>query len=322
MRKKHEKLDVRANYNNVRALFDSHIPPTRARRSQQATVPTYMKHQNLGRVTLIASALLLLSISRSSAQKSVPVRINRWLVVQQVSGEVTYRQRNQTRSAKAGDRLEAVGDGIITGKNASAVLAIDTGIGTISVSEKTQLWVQILEVAPDAGRITRLQVPQGQVRLKLRRFTTRGSRLEIQTPAGLSGVRGTEFGLAVQPNGKTGLATLQGAVVTGAQGSSVRVSKGFQNFTLSGEAPSSPVPLKNDASLEYQWWQEFHRKVRKVRLVGRVDSVNTVTVNDEPQTTDRDGRFTALFFTPSYLKVRVVVTTPLGKTASYDLALQ
>jgi hypothetical protein len=73
-----------------------------------------------------------------------------------------------------------------------------------------------MSIAPNNGRITRLLVPRGQVRLQLRPFTNPGSRMEIETPAGTSGVRGTEFGLNVQPDGKMAIATLEGSVATSA----------------------------------------------------------------------------------------------------------
>jgi FecR protein len=283
--------------------------------------PNDMKHPFLIGAT-IAGSVVLLAIPGSLAQKNVPVRVDRWLSIQQVSGNVTYQRRQTNRLAKVGDRLEAVGDGITTSQGASASLLVDTGIGTISVLEKTKLSVQALDVAPDYGRITRLQVSQGQVRLKLRRFTNRGSRLEIQTPAGLSGVRGTEFGVLVQPGGKTGLATLTGAVVSQAKGRAVGVVAGFQNFTIPGEPPSVPVPLSNDTRFQYELQQEIDQGVRKIRLIGQVDPVNAVTVDGTPQKTDRNGRFDALYFAPSFLRIQVVVTTPLGKTESYDLALR
>ncbi|MGV0023383.1 FecR family protein [Phormidesmis priestleyi] len=280
-----------------------------------------MKHPFFVGAT-IAGSVALFTIPGSLAQRSIPVRIDRWLSIQQVSGNVTYQRRSLNRPAKVGDRLEAVGDGLTTGARGSASLLVDTGVGTINVLEKTKLSVQALDVAPDYGRITRLQVSQGQVRLKLRRFTNRGSRLEIQTPAGLSGVRGTEFGVLVQPDGKTGLATVTGAVVSEAQGRNVSVLAGFQNFTIPGEPPSIPVPLRNDTRLRYELQQEIDRGVRKIRLIGQVDPVNSVTVDGKPQATDRNGRFDALFLAPSFLRIQVVVTTPLGKTESYDLALR
>jgi hypothetical protein len=42
--------------------------------------------------------------------------------------------------------------------------------------------------------------------------------LEISSPSGVAGVRGTVFGVAVDPKGKTGISTLEGAVATTAKG--------------------------------------------------------------------------------------------------------
>jgi hypothetical protein len=47
-----------------------------------------------------------------------------------------------------------------------------------------------------------------------------------------------------------------------------------------------------------------------------------VTVDDIAQNTDRNGRFSALFNASSRLRLKVVVTTPLGKIETYELALE
>lgn len=266
---------------------------------------------------------LLLSMTHIGAQQILRVRVNRAIAIQQVAGTVTCTLQRVTRSARVGDRLQTVGDSIATGKNSTATLAVDTGIGFINIAENTQVRVRQLEYAPDDGRITRLQVTQGQVRLRIRRFTNPGSTLEIQTPAGISGVRGTEFGLGVQPNGKTGLAVLEGGVLNSAQERAVPVNRGFQNFTIPGEPPSTPVPLREDTRLKHQFRQIIEGGVRKIQLVGQVDPVNLVLVEGNPQVTDRRGQFrTELRPVPSYLRLRVTVITPLGKQQVYDLALR
>ncbi len=270
----------------------------------------------------LATVITLLTMSQSVAQNHIQVRVNRWLEVQNPVGSVTLTHNAKTRPARAGDRLQAVGDTIATGKKSTATLMVDIGIGFVLISEKTRLQVQALEVARSNGHITRLQVTQGQARLKLRRFTNPDSRLEITTPAGLSGVRGTEFGLSVQPSGKTAIATLSGAVASSAQGKEVKVAAGFQNFTLPGEPPSEPVPLRDDPSLRYDFEKTIVNDVRKIRLVGHVDPVNSVTVNGITQAVDRNGKFVVTYAAPSYLKIKVVVTTPLGTEKLHELALR
>ena len=258
----------------------------------------------------------------SLAQQSLQVRVDRWLEVRQVTNAVTFIHDSTHRAAQVGDRLQAVGDSIITGKLSSAILFVDTDAGVVELAEQTTLRIRTLAIAADNGRITRLDVPTGNARLRVRHFTNQGSELEIRTPVGLSGVRGTIFGVAVQPNGKTGLVVSQGAVKSAAQGKAVNVAGGFQNFTLPGEAPSKPVKWTNDVSLRYEFEKIIERGLRKVRLMGQVDPVNSVTVDGVLQVTDRYGTFrTDLRLVPSYLRMQVVVTTPLGKQEIYALAL-
>jgi hypothetical protein len=282
-----------------------------------------MKRRQLQNIFFAVTTAIVFNVSLATSQTApVNVRIDRYLAVQQMSGKVTYDRQSTSRPARVGDRLERVGDGVTTEKASSASLLVDTGVGVVNVLEQTKLRVRDLAIAPDKGRITRLDVTRGQVRLRLRPFTNRGSQLEIHTPAGVSGVRGTEFGVSVQPTGKTGLATLTGAVATSAQGASVDVPAGFQNLTIPGEKPSDPVPLRDDPGLNYEFEKFIERNIRKIRLNGQTDPVNLVTVDGKPVETDRQGRFSVLFFAPNGLRVTVVVTTPLGKTQTYELAFR
>jgi len=82
--------------------------------------------------TIKVGSLLLLSIvgiTSIGQAREIRVRINRWLSLQQLNGQVRYWQGGNSRAARSGDRLQAVGDGVTTGNNSSVVLAIDLGIG-------------------------------------------------------------------------------------------------------------------------------------------------------------------------------------------------
>lgn len=255
------------------------------------------------------------------AQQSLQVRIERWLAVQRIAGNVNRYHGGNAQPARVGDRLQVLGDGISTGKNSAATLIVDTGIGTISLAENTRLHIQEMSFARDNGRITRLDVMSGQARLRVRRFTHRGSKLEIRTPAGLSGVRGTDFGINIQPSGKTGLAVPEGEVVSSAQGRAVSVPQGYQNFTIPGEPPSTPTPLTDDTGIRYNFREVVENRVRKIQLVGQVDPVNTVIVEGAPQNTNREGQFiTDLRLLPNRVTIQVEVITPLGTRKVHDLA--
>ncbi|MBW4524549.1 MAG: FecR family protein [Phormidium tanganyikae FI6-MK23] len=276
------------------------------------------------KISTLSCVLLAFSIQipAIAQPREVNVRVDLWLSIQQTAGIVSYDRPSGSRAARVGDRLEAIGEGITTGTRSRADLVLDTGVGVINVLEYTSLKVRRLDIAPDNGRITHLNVTHGQVRLKLRRFTNQGSELQIQTPAGLSGVRGTEFGVVVQPDGKTAIATLSGSVVMTAQGVQVGVPARFQNLTIPGEPPTTAVPLRDDPALTAEFVKLLDRGTRKVRIVGQVDPVNAVTMNGVSQTIDRGEFRSPEFLVPSFLRINVIVTTPLGKTQAYELAFR
>ncbi|MEB3291695.1 MAG: FecR family protein [Synechococcales bacterium] len=254
------------------------------------------------------------------AQSSLTVRLEKWLQVQSLMGQVTFTSQGQSRSAKVGDRLQQVGDTITTATNARTTLIVDTNIGTVEVAEKTRLQVQALTKVGDQGRITRLLMPYGRARLRLRQFTSPKTRFEIETPTGVGAVRGTDFGITLQPGGKMSFATLDGAIESQAQGKTVAVPAGFQNFIMPGHPPTPPVPLRDNLNLVYDFQRKLVNGKRQITLVGQVDPVNMVTVNDQPQSTDEQGRFFLVLPAVSYPKVSVVIITPLGREKRYDLA--
>ncbi len=265
---------------------------------------------------------LVLGQAAITHPRSVTVRVERSLIVQQNSGQVTFQSRGTSRPVVRGDRLQAVGDGVATGSRSAAELLVDTGIGFIQVSENTQVRVRAMGFAPDNGRTTSLEVPYGQVRLQLRRFTHPGSYLEIHTPAGVSAVRGTTFGITVQSDGKTGLATLSGAVISTARGKSVLVRGGFQNFVIPGKPPSPPVPLKDNTDLKYEIKPLIHAGIRSVQIAGQVDPVNIVLVEGKPQVTDPNGRFSVPLPALSTQTLEVTVITPLGRRQVHKLFIR
>jgi hypothetical protein len=274
--------------------------------------------------TVAALTAIALATPLAIAQQVLPVRVDRCLELQQITGTVTYRRGQTSAAAQIHTCLEEVGDTLITGQNSSAKLGIDTGIGTISVSENTTLQVQKLDTASDGGKITLLKVTGGQVQLRVRAFTHRESILEIQTPAGVSGVRGTEFGVSVQPSGATGVATLEGSVAASAQGQTVDVDAGLQSRIIPGEPPLPPSPLKDDPSLDIRYLAIVRPSAvgqRTVRIVGQIDPVNLLVIADQTQNVERSGEFDLQIPLPTNRQISAVVITPLGTRQAYELVV-
>ncbi|MEM9008762.1 MAG: FecR domain-containing protein [Cyanobacteria bacterium P01_F01_bin.86] len=197
----------------------------------------------------IFCTIILLCLSLTAHARPLSVRINRWLELRALSGVVSVLQNGQWSQAQLGQRLGNVGDGIRTGSGSLARLALDTQIGFVGLSEGTDLRITELSTAQRGGKVTKLDVKIGQARLFMRRLTNPDSSTEIRTPSGVMGVRGTSFGIDIQPNGRSAVATLEGSVASSAAGQSVLVEAGFQSLTFPGEPPSQPVPANDDTSL-------------------------------------------------------------------------
>ena len=263
--------------------------------------------------------IFLLTFQQALAKNNLQLRVNRYLEVSSIFGNVTYGNQQTSQPANIGTKLQKVGDSISTGKNSRTMLALDTEIAFVEVAENTKLQIQKLHSTSNNGKVTELLVTGGQVRLKVRPLNNRESRLEIKTPAGITGVRGTEFGVSVQPSGKTGVATLKGQVVTSAQGKTVSVNKGFQSFVIPGKPPSPPVRLQDDTSLQIKILADMGNQ--QAKIAGKLDPVNLVILANEPLITNQNGEFEVITALPNNRKIAVSITTPLGKKQKYELAV-
>ena len=274
-------------------------------------------------INVLGTVLLPQDQQKTEAQRAIQVRTDQWLKVDKVMGTVKYRNlyNYANRAAKVGDRLQTTSDEISTGANSSAVLSVDTGVGSIYVEENTTIQIRSFRIAADNGRITNLFVPRGKARLQIRKFTNRGSQLNIQTPAGISGVRGTKYSITSRPNGNMVLTTFEGSVATTAQNQTKMVNGGFQNLTVVGEPPSTPVPISNDASLRYAINRQTTGSGRNIFFVGYTNPFNTVKVDGLEQSLDRSGKFSLQLPATSSLKVKVTVETSLGKIQVYEIPI-
>lgn len=280
-------------------------------------------HLTLGAVLIVASSIAgALTVAAQEDIRIPASRSTRWLEIRKADGEVTYQRRDREASAAAvGNRLTQAGDRLTTGVKSSSLLAFDNGIGFARVTESTEMTVAELEVANHQGRITRLSVPRGNVTLQIRRFTNPNSRLEVETPAGIAGVRGTVFGVGVSPAGKMAVATQSGAVDAIAQGETVLVNQGFYSLIVPGQPPTPPRELTGSLALEIEVLETVDPTdiAAGGRIVGRVDPVNAVYLEGEAIETALDGSFDRVFPVREDFKLDVVVRSPLGGEKSYEL---
>ncbi|MEM9213073.1 MAG: FecR domain-containing protein [Cyanobacteria bacterium P01_F01_bin.150] len=256
------------------------------------------------------------------ANPLIQVEVDRWLEVRSIVGSATITSAGtDAQAAEQGDRFGNVGDRLITADESRSVLSVDTSVGFIDVFENTDLQVKELRTVSDGGKVTKLQINQGQARLRVRPFTHDSSDLEIETPAGWSAVRGTEFGVTVHPDGKTGVATLEGEVGSYAQGQEVAVSEGFQTLIIPGEPPTKPTLINEARATRLTPYVLEWEDAQTVRFIGNIDPVSLLIIENEPQVVERNGDFDVLIPASNNQPIRASVVTPLGRQQSYSLAV-
>ncbi|MEM7064934.1 MAG: FecR domain-containing protein [Cyanobacteria bacterium P01_B01_bin.77] len=275
------------------------------------------------RIAVLTSlAVMMAGVALETSAQPLSVRVDRWLEVRNMSGTVEFLQGGRWRPARLGQRLSAVGEGLNTGPGSLARLAVDTEVGFVSVSENTTFRILQFYTTPRGGKVTELGIIRGQARVFVRPFTNPDSRLEIQTPAGVNGVRGTNFGIAIQPSGRSSLVVEEGSVVSEAQGVSVPVDAGFQNYTIPGEPPSAPVPITEEPNLNLLRLERQRRDGQSlIAIAGNTFPVNLLVIDDETQEIDREGNFELELTLPDNRRVQVTVVTPLGTKQVYELVV-
>ena len=258
----------------------------------------------------VATLLGTVTLSQSQAQTG------RWLEVERLTGNV-FVQQSQSRPAGLGDRLTQVGHSITTQSQASTSLALDTEIGSVAVAQNTHLKIERLDVLSNGGRVTVLEVTRGQARVQARPFTNPNTLLEIWTPSGVAAVRGTDFGVAVDDEGKTTIATLEGSVEATAESVAVTVDEGLASIIRPGEPPTTPIDLDRELAIE-GLTQE--RRGNTLTVTGRVNPTNTVQVGDRGIEISRSGYFEWQANSARRNRsVSFTVSNPLGESRLYRI---
>lgn len=150
--------------------------------------------------------------------------------------------------------------------------------------------------------------------------STSDAPVRVRTPRGVAGVRGTAFGVNVGPNGKTGVQTLDGAVEVRARNQEVISNAGTNAVINPGSPPTLNPNTPRLATLRL-------RSIRKnngsrVRLVGQVENLDLIFIDDRPIETDAEGKFDVSLPIPTSGRFRVVVRGPAVRERVYVIPVQ
>ncbi len=171
---------------------------------------TLLSFQRVAALVFAAALSIEICSAQSPATNQTVVLTQSGKVEVAFVGSTVWTPTHTNEALKVGDRLR-------TGKSSRATLKLSNQ-SILRVYELTTLEIQ----APQAGRKTALNLQSGAAY-----FFDRDKPLETQfrTPSASGAIRGTEFNLAVDANGRTELAVIDGEVgLTNAQGSLDAVS--------------------------------------------------------------------------------------------------
>ncbi len=202
--------------------------------------------QDLQRINQISDPYRL----RPGQRLRVPIE---WLAIQpvpvevvSVSGEVVvevWHEGGAERPLAAGDRLHA-GDQLRTGEEGNAALQFADG-SRLSVRAGSAVTLDTVSAYGDSGMTdTRVRLQSGRLDTRAREAQGPATRFQIQTPAAVSAVRGTEYRVGVADEGERAITeVLTGRVAVAGAGVDRLVAGGFGTVTLQGRPPEQPTPL-------------------------------------------------------------------------------
>ncbi len=156
-------------------------------------------------------------------------------------GEVQPAGSDVWKPASSGTLIRS-GDRIRTGESSNAVLVFPDR-SAIWLGSETDISLAALTYRHDDGRkVIALHQAIGETYNRVQPLPSPDSRFEIETPAAVITVRGTEFAVAVASSGVTRVTVAKGRVAVTAQGITVEIQAGQATTVEPGHPPLPAVP--------------------------------------------------------------------------------
>jgi FecR protein len=275
-----------------------------------------MKKKSVLILIFLWISLLVPNIGLAQRTERLPSS-TRHLEIDSPRGKVELLRNGQSKPIKAeeGDTLTFRDSLTTKGRGAAVILVASDKSVTIRVSENTSLQIEQIN-EKNRVRYMRLKLNKGKVFVTIPKQNMFESRLSVETPSTILSPRNTEFGVTVDPSGKTGLATQKGKVIASALDREVAVESGFQNLTVLNEPPSAATPLNRDTRLliSDHSISTDEKNSQQLQIKGKVlNPVNLLIISDELQETKPDGQFdVAVDLVSPKQEISAVIIPPIG----------
>lgn len=149
---------------------------------------------------------------------------------------------SEPRKALAGATLQA-GDIVRTQAEGHAAVAFFDG-SVVSLHPESVLLLKVMRSYAAGLNTVRVELTPGRAETRVRPPRGHASRFEIQTPAGITSVRGTDLRVSVPADEKLARTeVLAGEVVVAGAGKDVVVAAGYGTVVRVGQPPAPPVAL-------------------------------------------------------------------------------
>jgi ferric-dicitrate binding protein FerR (iron transport regulator) len=210
---------------------------------------TMKKHRAFYRIMLVMLALFTLIPGLVACGKSAPgltsptgtVNATAFTVLSIVGGNVLVLKpgENEWIDGTAGMTL-GVDYKIKTGAGGHATITFFEGT-TIELDSSTEITLDELDLDGTASHIG-IEQSLGKTISRVKKLVDPASSYEIETPAAVASVRGTDFYTSVMSNGVTTVGSMEGTVFVTAQGVEVELTAGLRTTVSPGQAPGVPGP--------------------------------------------------------------------------------
>lgn len=186
--------------------------------------------------TILASCLILSALALSAHAKEGGERWDARIVT--ASGEVTVHPADGSAEVAADDGMPLEqGDRVVTAAGAWAEIGFD-GSSLVTLRENSDFTLERTETDSSSFRLS-----LGALVAKIESLGAR--QLHVRTPTAVAAVRGTEFGVEVEPDQTHVGVYDEGSVeVTGDAGGAETLAPRQETSVFRGKVPSKPIALR------------------------------------------------------------------------------
>jgi|GEM_PF-2846671 len=194
----------------------------------------------IGGALILSGALRTLTSAPSSSQSVCTLSITAGSTQVQMPGEKNWQVASNNTPLVEGNRLR-------TAASSRSIIKFVDGSRLIMDSETD---VELKQATFSEKGQTRVLIKQniGTTTSQVIKLNAADSAYEIQTPAALISVRGTQFITRVEADGTTLIRVSEGTVAVNSGGKEVLVKAGYEITIKPGELPGDPVQTATESS--------------------------------------------------------------------------